>query len=76
MKYTSKQVDKMREIMATRDVEQSDDDTLFDIMMEGCEGWSNFDDDFVIEEFENHYGEDYFEVIDEKDHKNGLYGED
>jgi len=60
MKYTKDQVNKMREIMATRDVEQCDEGTLFDVFMEGCTGWGNFDDDFVIVEFENHYGKHYF----------------
>ena len=63
MKYTKDQVNKMRKIMATRDVDQCDDGTLFDVFMEGCIGWANFDDDFVIKEFENHYGEDYFDVV-------------
>ena len=75
MKYTQTQIAKMRTLLAQRDIEQSEDSTLFDVFMEGCTGWGNFEDDFVIEQFEEYFGEDYFEVIDEKDHKNGLYGE-
>lgn len=75
-KYTEAQLKKMCNLLALRDIEQSDDSTLFDVFMEGCIGWENFDDDFVVEQFEMHFGGDYFEVIDQKDHKNGLYGDD
>jgi hypothetical protein len=63
MKYSTKQINTMRKLLAKRDVEQSDESTLFDVFTEGCTGWANFDDKFVIEHFEDYFGEDYFEVI-------------
>ena len=72
MKYSKAQIETMRKMLALRDVEQSDDSTLYDVFREGCIGWDNFQDDFVIQQFEDHFGEDYFKIIEEKDHKNGL----
>lgn len=66
----------MREKLAELNVEMSEDEAFFDVLMEGCRGYNNIDDKDVVEEFERHFGEDYFDVVDEKDHKNGLYGED
>lgn len=64
MKHTQEQLDTMRKLLAERDVEQSNDRTMFD-----------FSDEHVAEEFAEYFGEDYFDVVDEKDHKNGLYGQ-
>lgn len=55
MNYTTEQINKMREALATRDIEQSEDSTLFDVFMEGCPGWKNFEDDFVIEQYKFHF---------------------
>lgn len=58
-KYTPKQLSFMRDLLAKRDIEQSEDKTLYDVFREGCTGWDNFDDDFVIENFELHFGDCY-----------------
>lgn len=58
LKRTKKELDKMRRILARRDVEQSDDSTLYDVFMEGCPGWDNFEDSFVEEQFFEHYDEE------------------
>lgn len=61
MKYTTEQLAKMRNMLATRDIEQSDDSILYDVFMGGCVGWGNFEDDFVAEQFEMNFGDDYFD---------------
>ena len=58
MEYTGEQIEKMREKLAQRDIDQSDDGTLFDVFMDGCTGWRHFDDDFVIEQYEDLIGEE------------------
>jgi hypothetical protein len=57
-KRTKKELDKMRQMLARRDVEQSDDSTLYDVFMEGCPGWDNFDDSFVERQFFEYYDEE------------------
>jgi len=57
-KYTQEQINEMRKMLAIRDIDQIDDSTLFDTFMEGCIGYNNFDDDFIIEHFFNVFDED------------------
>ena len=61
MKYTNDQLESMREILAERDLDQSDDVTLLDVFREGCTGWNNFSDEHVATEFAEYYGGDYFD---------------
>lgn len=75
MKYTNYQLETMRNMMAQHEAETISDEDVVQILLEGCIGWQNFTDEEVIEAFEDEYGEDYFETMNEKDHKNGLYGE-
>lgn len=58
MKYTNNQLNKMRELLATRDAEESDEETLFNVFMEGCRGWANIEEEEVAEYFERHFSED------------------
>ena len=51
MKHTKEELEKMRKELAVRDIEQSDDKCLYSIFREGCVGWDNFDDDFVVEQY-------------------------
>jgi len=66
MKYTQTQITQMKVILTKRDIEQSDDSTLFDVFTEGCIGWDNFEDSHVIEQFKEYFDEDILEEIDEK----------
>jgi hypothetical protein len=78
MKYTTQQIEEMKEMLID-DAMSSIQDGYFDaetIAREGFVGYDDRDDDRIILEFENSYGGDYFEVEEEKDHKNNLYGEE
>lgn len=61
MKYTTEQIEKMRGLLANRDIEQSDDGTLFDVFMEGCPGWNNFTNDFVVDQFKEYFDDEDLE---------------
>jgi hypothetical protein len=76
--YTEDQIMEMRRSLV-EDAIDSIQNGEFDaetIALEGFVGYENRDDDRVIMEFESCYGSDYFEVQEEKDHKNNLYGEE
>jgi hypothetical protein len=77
----SKTLNEMREELARHLVDNMDDGTLYDILMNGCEGYNNIEAELVTEEYENIFGEieddeDEDDVQLEKDYKNGLYGEE
>ena len=48
-------IEEKRFALAKRDIEQSGDSTLFDVFMDGCIGWNNFDDDFVEEQYKEYF---------------------
>jgi len=77
MQYTRDNLEDMRSklIEDTIDNIRSGDIFYEDIARDGFIGYDQRDDDRIIDEFEQCYGADYFEVQDEKDHKNGLYGD-
>lgn len=58
MNYTKTQIDKMRELLATRDAEVSDEETLFNVFIDGCRGWTNIEEEEVVEYFERHFNKD------------------
>ena len=55
--YTKKQVDKMRETLASRSIDYWDEETIYDIAMDGCIGYKNMPDKDIAENWENVYGE-------------------
>jgi hypothetical protein len=55
--YTKKQVDEMRETLASRSIDYWDEETIHDIAMDGCIGYKNMPDKDVAENWENVYGE-------------------
>ena len=55
--YTKKQVDEMREALASRSIDYWDEETVYDIAMDGCVGYKNMSDKDVAENWENVYGE-------------------
>jgi len=64
MKYTKEQINEMREKLAELTLDISDSSTFYDVLMEGCRGYNNIDDSEIVEEFENAFGDDYFEDTD------------
>jgi hypothetical protein len=61
MKYTKEQLDKMKVHMAEAEMEVLDGGDIIDILLNGCEGYENMHEEFLVEQFENHFGEDYFD---------------
>ncbi len=55
--YTKKQVDEMRETLASRSIDYWDEETIYDIAMDGCTGYKNMPDKDIAENWENVYGE-------------------
>ena len=55
-KYTKKQMDNVREMLAQRSIDDWDEETIYDISMEGCIGYKNMPDRKCIEEYENIWG--------------------
>ena len=55
--YTKKQVDEMREALASRSIDYWDEETIYDIAMDGCIGYKNMPDKDIAENWENVYGE-------------------
>ena len=43
--YTKKQVDEMREALASRSIDYWDEETIYDIAMDGCVGYKNMPDE-------------------------------
>jgi len=56
MKYNTEQVNDMREMLARRSIDDWDEETIYDISMEGCAGYKNMPDKECIEEYENVWG--------------------
>ena len=55
--YTKKQVDEMREALASRSIDYWDEETIYDIAMDGCIGYKNMPDHECIEQYEDVWGE-------------------
>lgn len=51
--YSSEEIDEMREALCQRELELlTDESDIWSILMDGCIGWDNMDDETVIEQFE------------------------
>ena len=57
MKYTHQQIQEMREQCCEFEDEMLDINDTYCLLMEGCTGWKNMDDDSVIEYWESHVKE-------------------
>jgi hypothetical protein len=55
--YTKEQIGDMREMLAQRSIDDWDEETIYDISMDGCVGYKNMPDKECVEEYENIYGE-------------------
>ena len=56
-KYTKDQVNEMRETLAQRSMDYWDDETIYDIAMDGCVGYKNMPDHECVEQYEDVWGE-------------------
>ena len=54
--YNKEQINDMREMLAQRSIEDWDEETIYDISMDGCTGYKNMPDEECIEEYENIWG--------------------
>ncbi len=54
---------RLRHELAQRDVEQSDEKTMYDVFTEGCVGWDNFEDDHVVEQYIEYFGQETYDDI-------------
>lgn len=51
--YSSEEIDEMREALCQRELELlTDESDVWSILMNGCIGWDNMDDETVIDQFE------------------------
>ena len=57
-KYSEQAIAYMRERMAESEWEGLNDRDIRLILMEGCVGWNNIDDDEVVAQYEAIYGEE------------------
>ena len=55
-KYTKKQVEDMREMLARRSIENWDEETIYDISMDGCVGYKNMTDKECVDQYEDVWG--------------------
>ena len=58
MKYTTEQVNEMRQNLADADWDFLDLDDLLNILLDGCPGYNSWPDDEIIERHQDHFGED------------------
>ena len=56
-KYNKEQINDMREMLAQRSIEGWDEETIYDISMDGCIGYKIIPDKECIEEYENIWGQ-------------------
>ena len=50
--------DKMRKRLAESEWESLKDRDLKEVLWDGCEGWSNMDDDYIAQMYEDVFGEE------------------
>jgi hypothetical protein len=54
--YTKDQIDKMKDALTLREMDGIDDGSLYDILMNGCTGYDNMDDETIIDFYEDIFG--------------------
>lgn len=53
--YSSEVIDDMREALCQRELELlTDESDIWSVLMDGCIGWDNMDDETIIEKFEKY----------------------
>ena len=55
-KYTREEIDEMKELLSESEWEGLKDRELREILWDGCIGWANVEDAYVIEMYEEIYG--------------------
>jgi hypothetical protein len=56
----------LREKLAEHDMDNMDDQTIYEIALDGCLGWNHIEKETVIEYFIDAYGEDQLQEIIEE----------
>jgi hypothetical protein len=54
--YTAKEIGSMKEELAESEWNGLDDKCLRQVLWEGCVGWDNMEDDYVVELYDAHFG--------------------
>jgi hypothetical protein len=54
--YTTKEIGSMKEELAESEWNGLDDKCLRQVLWEGCVGWANMEDDYVVELYDAHFG--------------------
>ena len=62
-KYTTEEINEMKQLLAESEWESLQDKDLREILWDGCRGWANMEDVDVIEMYEEIYG--YFNETEE-----------
>ena len=59
--YSSDQLEKMREALAEHWINEMPEDSIKEILLNGCEGYNKVDVDTLTEEFQEVFGDEYFD---------------
>ena len=60
-KYSSNQVEEMRNTLAEYWIDEMPEDSMKELLMNGCAGYGKIPEDDLIEEFEEVFGEEHFD---------------
>jgi hypothetical protein len=61
MTYSSNQIEAMREALAEYWINEMPEDSMKELLMNGCTGYAKIPEDELVEEFEEVFGEEYFD---------------
>jgi hypothetical protein len=54
--YSKDQIDKMKDALTLREMDNIDDGSLYDVLMNGCTGYDNMEDEDIINFYEDIFG--------------------
>ena len=58
--YSGAQLEKMREALAEYWINEMPEDSIKEILLNGCEGYNKVEEETLVEEFEEVFGDEYF----------------
>jgi hypothetical protein len=59
--YSSDQLEKMREALAEYWINEMPEDSIKELLLNGCEGYAKMEEETLVEEFEEVFGDEYFD---------------
>ena len=59
--YSSDQIEKMRDALADYWIDEMPEDSIKELLLNGCEGYTKMEEETLIEEFEEVFGDEYFD---------------